>query len=235
MLNLNPYWTSRFLAQQLFQGNHEIPLILPKLISLVDSRWSEESVVRDSGGSVGVGTAMCLYLMARRLSPSTIVEVGTYVGVSTAALGLGGGKSKKLKDVITCDVNPCIPDPFIGMDIDKSIKCSVMNVPSHEMFSHLANKDIKADLINIDGRLSKRDIEPLVKVVKPTTVFALDDCESDQKGHVNLALLRSVFNKTHFFVAPFLPEDLILDSSIIGATTGTGYLVPKSLVSFSTQ
>ena len=69
------------------------------------------------------------------------------------------------------------------------------------MFEFLVSKGALLDMLHLDGRLMKDDFPLLGKLLKPDTLIALDDCEGDEKGHMNLDLLRraGLINK-HAFV-----------------------------------
>jgi hypothetical protein len=60
------------------------------------------------------------------------------------------------------------------------------------MFSDMAEKGAKVDLIYLDGRLSQQDVEPLNKIIHEKTVFVMDDFEGVEKGVVNAMMLESV-------------------------------------------
>ena len=55
----------------------------------------------------------------------------------------------------------------------------------------MADKGVKADLVYLDGRLSEKDIEPLLKIIHGQTVFVLDDFEGTEKGVANALMLES--------------------------------------------
>ena len=58
------------------------------------------------------------------------------------------------------------------------------------MFEFLASKGAKLDMLHLDGRLMKEDLSLLAKLLKPDTLIALDPSEGDEKGHMNLRILR---------------------------------------------
>jgi hypothetical protein len=60
------------------------------------------------------------------------------------------------------------------------------------MFSDMAEKNAKVDLVYLDGRLSQQDVEPLNKIIHEKTVFVMDDFEGVEKGVVNAMMLESV-------------------------------------------
>jgi hypothetical protein len=53
----------------------------------------------------------------------------------------------------------------------------------------LAEKEVKVDLVYLDGRLSPDDFEPLSKITHDKTVFVLDDFEGIEKGIANALML----------------------------------------------
>jgi hypothetical protein len=62
---------------------------------------------------------------------------------------------------------------------------------SPDMFKDMANKEVKVDLVYLDGRLGQDDIEPLSKIIHDKTVFVMDDFEGTEKGVANAMMLES--------------------------------------------
>lgn len=133
-------------------------------------------------GSVPYEDAVELYKVTRFFEPKIIVEVGTFIGVSTRTMREAVSSAK----IYTCDHSN---------DIDVCPEDSELfqypNTTSSDMFADLATKGIKADLIYLDGRLSQADFEPLGKVVTDRTVFVLDDFEGVEKGVANAMMLEN--------------------------------------------
>lgn len=105
---------------------------------------------------------------------------------------------------------------------------------STQMFQALAAKQLKIDLLHLDGRLMPEDLKLLGQLLKDDTVIALDDCEGDEKGHMNLDLLRRAgLLKQHVFVEPF-PRELFRTWNLETRSV-TGLLLPVKLISYSRQ
>lgn len=76
------------------------------------------------------------------------------------------------------------------------------------MFQALVVKQAKLDVLHLDGRLMPDDLKLLAQLLKDDTLIALDDCEGDEKGHMNLDLLRRAgLLQQHPYVEPF-PRDM---------------------------
>ena len=102
------------------------------------------------------------------------------------------------------------------------------------MFEYLVSKGAILDMAHIDGRLMKDDLKLLSKILKPDTLIALDDCEGDEKGHINLDLLRrSGIIQDHVYVEPFPRE--IFRRWGIETRSVTGFLLPKNSINFTRQ
>ena len=131
-------------------------------------------------GSVSYNDAVDLYKVVKFFQPKVIAEVGTFIGVSTRVMYESCSGEV---DIYTCDMSNDIKLnlPFHIYQYPKK--------PSHEMFEDLAKKDIKVDLVYLDGRLSEKDIPHLLSVITNETVFVLDDFEGTEKGVANAVIL----------------------------------------------
>ena len=132
-------------------------------------------------GSVPYDDALELYKIVRAFQPNNIAEVGTYIGVSALVMNMA---MERLVDVYTCDMSNDI-------DLSSPNIHQYPMKPSHEMFADMAEKGVKVDLVYLDGRLSDKDIEPLLKIIHGQTVFVLDDFEGTEKGVANALMLES--------------------------------------------
>ena len=132
-------------------------------------------------GSVPYDDALELYKIVRAFQPEVIAEVGTYIGVSALVMNMA---MERLVDVHTCDMSNDI-------DLSSPNIHQYPKKPSHEMFADMAEKGVKVDLVYLDGRLSDKDIEPLLKIIHGQTVFVLDDFEGTEKGVANALMLES--------------------------------------------
>ena len=132
-------------------------------------------------GSVPVGDAIDLFLVVKYFQPKVIAEVGTFIGVSTRVMSEA---AQELSAIYTCDVSN-----DITVHEGNLLILQFPRTPSHEMFKQMAEKKVKVDLVYLDGRLSKEDMEPLSKIVHDDTIFVLDDFEGTEKGVANALLL----------------------------------------------
>ena len=145
----------------------------------------EQQYLRDCAaydtGSVPYEDAVDLYKIVKFFQPANIAEVGTFIGVSTRTMHL---EELWVRNIYTCDMSN-----DINLELENVTQ--YRKKPSHEMFEDLAKKDIKVDLIYLDGRLSEKDIPHLLNVITPETVFVLDDFEGTEKGVANAVVLDS--------------------------------------------
>jgi hypothetical protein len=110
----------------------------------------------------------------------------------------------------------------------------VVQGSSTQMFQALATKQAKLDMLHLDGRLMPEDLKLLAQLLKDDTLIALDDCEGDEKGHMNLDLLRRAgLLKQHVYVEPFLQE--LFRAWNLETRSVTGLLLPIKLISYTRQ
>lgn len=235
MLRLSPSMLSLALGRQLIaDGGHLRYIFEQQLAPLISSRLLDMSLQRSSSGSIGLGGALTLFLAAYKRAPSLIAEVGTYIGNSAASMALGSGLTGNSFQLITCDLNPCTEQPLDGLALPKGSCARVLKGSSTQMFHALVVQKLKPDLLHLDGRLLQDDLMLLGQLLKDDTVIALDDCEGDEKGHMNLDLLRrSGLLKNHVFVEPFSRE--VFRGWGIETRSVTGLLLPINLISYARQ
>ena len=102
------------------------------------------------------------------------------------------------------------------------------------MFQALVAKRAKLDMLHLDGRLMPDDLKLLAQLLKDDTLIALDDCEGDEKGHMNLDLLRRAgLLQQHAYVEPF-PRELFRAWNLETRSV-TGLLVPLKLITYTSQ
>ena len=235
MLRLNPSTLSLAFGQQLLDGAaHLKPTFETTLLPLISKRLLDPTLQRSNSGSIGLGSALSLFLASQKRAPKLIAEVGTYIGNSSAAMGFGAALSGQAVQLITCDMNPCAQQPFAGLQLAEGSKAQVVQGSSTQMFEFLVSKGAKLDMLHLDGRLMKDDLPLLGKLLKPDTLIALDDCEGDEKGHMNLDLLRRAGLLTrHTFVEPF-PRELFRRWGLETRSV-TGFLLPQASIGFTRQ
>ena len=140
-------------------------------------------------GSMSPEATKLLWLLGRYFSPKVIVEVGTYIGRSTAALYMGARPS--VEKLYTCDATFDAWDPghlASAGEIEYFGKTT-----STQMFEQLVSRGVKADLFFLDGRLQDADLNLLPSMTHTKTVFVLDDFEGLEKGIINGIKLRDIY------------------------------------------
>ena len=235
VLRLNPSTLSRALGQQLLESAaHLRPTFESVLLPLITQRLLDRTLQRDNSGSIGLGGALTLFLAAHQRAPRLIAEVGTYIGNSAAAMGLGAGTAAQVFQLVTCDMHPCTQQPLNGLTLPPGSGAQVVQGSSTQMFQALAAKQAKLDMLHLDGRLMPDDLKLLARLLKDDTLIALDDCEGDEKGHMNLDLLRRAgLLQQHAYVEPF-PRD-VFRAWDLETRSVTGLLVPLKLISYTRQ
>lgn len=152
-----------------------------KIEKIVEDQQALRTQADYNTGSLPVDDAFELYKVVKFFQPKVIAEVGTFIGVSANVMNLA---MERLVDIYTCDhsnnINLVVPNIF-----------QYPNTTSPDMFADMATKNVKADIVYLDGRLTEKDFEPLAKIVHTDTVFVLDDFEGVEKGVVNALMLES--------------------------------------------
>ena len=235
VLRLNPSSLSRALGEQLLDSTaHLRPTFESVLLPLITQRLLDRTLQRANSGSIGLGSALTLFLATHQRAPRLIAEVGTYIGNSAAAMGLGAGTAAQAFQLVTCDLHPCTQQPLAGLTLPPGSGAQVVQGSSTQMFQALAAKQAKLDMLHLDGRLMPDDLKLLAQLLKDDTLIALDDCEGDEKGHMNLDLLRRAgLLQHHAYVEPF-PRD-VFRAWNLETRSMTGLLLPLKLISYTRQ
>jgi predicted O-methyltransferase YrrM len=156
------------------------------------------ALARYNTGSISKRTALLLRALSVWVGPRTIIEVGTFIGVSTLAM--------QAKRIYTCDVsNDCLRSRY-------GIECFPYWDSTH-MFLKLLAIDVHAEMVFVDGLLSSRDPNYLMALSRPETVYVFDDYDfgpqrekpGPQKGVANVRLLQPQLPR-HVLIEPGIPE-----------------------------
>lgn len=153
-------------------------------------------------GSISFASAWTLYNLAHYFRIKNVIEIGTFIGKSTIAMGLGIDSHCSDGQIFTCDGSNDIKLPEItNTKINQFPKKT-----SGQMLNLLKGK---FDLVFLDGRLTDEDLKLLINLVDTRTIFVVDDYEGVEKGVVNLIKLRElqVLNN-HILVYPELENSL---------------------------
>ncbi|MFL2502378.1 MAG: hypothetical protein ACJ0Q1_05600 [Luminiphilus sp.] len=140
-------------------------------------------------GSMSLEATKLLWLLGCYFAPKVVIEVGTYIGRSTAALFIGARPA--IEKLYTCDATFDAWDPghlTSAGEIEYFGKTT-----STQMFEHLVSRGVKADLFFLDGRLQDADLNLVPSIMHNKTVFLLDDFEGLEKGVVNGIKLRDIY------------------------------------------
>ncbi len=188
-------------------------------------------------GSIPSSAAWLNFAIAKYFDPDVIAEVGTFIGKSTISLAIGmnvagkGQQVKPQKEIHTCDMSNKIILPQLHFDVHVNQYPMQSSV---QMFQTMDEKNIHADIINVDGRLGADDFEILPKVIKEDTVFLIDDFEGTEKGVANVFnLMMQPCMKGHALVYP--PERELLLKHGFTEQCFTAMLVPLKIVQFTNQ
>lgn len=150
-------------------------------------------------------------MLAARIGAKTVIEVGTFIGLSTTAMSYAICVEK----VYTCDAsNDCLSQTGIVRTYPKQT--------SIKMLSDLAKRKVVADLCFFDGTLCEHDANLLALVTHDRTVYAFHDYNygpkirkggtletMPRKGIGNARLLQPNLPK-HRLIEPFEGSTLAL-------------------------
>ena len=165
-------------------------------------------------GTISTAASWELYKIAYYFKPKVIAEVGTFIGTSTWSLAEGMGSG----EIHTCDAaNDIVLEKHPSVNIVQYRKRT-----STEMFYTLSNRGTRVDMVYLDGRLVEGDHTLLSTIIKPETIFVLDDAEGIEKGIINAANLMNTLSNTHHLVYPT-------------RNSLTAMILPKAMVEFTAQ
>lgn len=177
-------------------------------------------------GSINFTNAWCLYSLARYVAPSSVAEVGTFIGRSTMAIaeGMQDGLSKD-PIIYTCDGSNDI-------NILDRINVGLVQYPktlSTDMFKTLVRDGKKIDMFFIDGRLSEIDFAYIDQLKHESTIFALDDFEGVEKGVINALNFTHLLNSGYTLVYP--PDTKLLREHGLAEPCNLAFVSPfKSFI-----
>ncbi len=198
------------------------------------ARWRECEATRArmayNTGSISPSTGLALYALAARLAPRVMFEIGTFIGKSAVALSLGT-EAAGITDAVlhTCDGSN-------DFHLEHPGPTRIVGHPRKTSTQALAElpPGTAVDLFHFDGRLADADLAALQKLVKPTTVFALDDFEGSEKGVANLTLLRAQpALRGHILAYP--PDRKLLAEFGLHSKCLTAVMLPAAMFGFTTQ
>jgi predicted O-methyltransferase YrrM len=160
------YWTS--IAE------HAQPEWVDEIAHVLVHAEQRRRYARFNTGSISATAALTLRALCAAYQPSTVIEVGTFIGVSTFSLKAG--------QIYSCDIsNDCVPSRP-GLKTHPYTK-------STAMFRDLERANVEADLFFFDGLLSPEDPPLVVNLSAPGAVYVFDDYNAQFKGVKNVEKL----------------------------------------------
>lgn len=180
-------------------------------------------------GSISFAAAWSLYAAVRHFRPQRILEIGTFIGRSTTAMGAALDDAGVAGEIATCDLSNDLTLPWSGaVRLEQFRKTS-----STDMLRQL---DGLFDFVFLDGRLTPADMPLLDGLIGPNTVIALDDFEGKEKGVANLMALRSLAAPKlarHGLIYP--PTQALLSAQGFTSSALTALMIPYSAFAFVNQ
>ena len=183
-------------------------------------------------GSIDQKSCESLWLITKYFSPRFVLEVGTYIGRSTLCITFGGRAT--IEKIYTCDGTfDCLDFSDLKDRVGNLEKTKAMDniryfgkTMSHEVLEVVIRENMIVDMVFIDGRISTKDCDLLLKILSPSAVIVLDDFEGVEKGVVNAMMLRG-YLKQHILLEPEIHND--------GKKGNQALLIPSSNLSLSRQ
>ncbi len=202
--------------------------LLSKLHSLEALRKQAEY----DTGSISTITAWSLFAAVRTFQPELILEVGTFIGKSTIAMGLALDQGRRPGTIHTCDFSNSFPLPAL-------CKSPIVQYPkkmSSDMFAAMLASGLagKVDFVHLDGRVAEQELPVLASLCKATTVFAFDDFEGIEKGAINyMKMLESGLFQGRILIPP-CSEEISRRFGLKDASR-TALWLPNALINITAQ
>jgi len=186
-------------------------------------------------GSVSLTTMLFIAEIAKLSMPRVSVEVGTFIGNTTTALGNGLQRISESRSadneryIFSCDFSNDIKLPW-------NFAATLQQFPlsgSTDMLQELTRRKIPVDLFLIDGRLSPSDASLMSVAASKESIILLDDFVGIEKGVANAQLLLST-EKFSNYTLIYPPKHSPIQRLDL-ASCSLAALVPPSTFVFSRQ
>jgi hypothetical protein len=163
------------------------PEWLAEFMAVRATNEMRRSLAQYNTGSISIESMLQIRGVCNWKKPQTVVEVGTFIGNSTAAL--------KADVIFSCDKdNDCVP-------ATERIRTFPFKTAG-QMCDALIQENVKADLLFLDGRLTDEEV-PLIKLVAAhDALWIFDDVHPGGKGEANIAKLSGLL-PNYGFVPPY--------------------------------
>lgn len=211
MVNLSRKRLSRVIWETILEGS----------VSHSKMQWVEQLNMLEAlraqaaapTGSISLASFWCLYAAVQLFKPKRVAEVGTFIGKSTLALASSGA------EVHTCDHSNNIKLPF-----------KVTQYPMTSSTEMLAQMQPGIDLLFLDGRLQKDDLQHIGRLLHASSIVALDDFEGIEKGVANAQ--RFTY---HGAILVYPAERELLERHGLPDESTIALILPHNLVSLTNQ
>jgi len=236
-IGLNRARLSKTIWESILDGAEEYPSVKNFLQDTLNRQEERRADADYNTGSINKAAAWLNFAIALKFNPAIIGEVGTFIGKSTLSLAYGmhiNSRSDTVftkRMILTCDYSNDIEvkNEAWGISVEQFRKQA-----SIDMFCSMHERNIHADLLYIDGRLNKEDLEIIPKVVHEHTVFVFDDCEGLEKGIINLLNLAQISDFAGYTLV-YPPETETLRKYGLYGYAYTGMLIPNTLIKITNQ
>jgi len=225
-----------YLAQALYRRLYEefeteVLDVFPRLRAMMVEQLKLISQMSYKTGSINLSSSLVTYLLTRKVKPSVVAEIGTFVGGSTLSMAMAMSDAGCQSEIVTCDKD----NPFIIESPYNNVKITGNSfTDSAVMLAGLAQAGRKIDLMFLDGRILPKDVELIRKIATKQTIFLIDDFEGVEKGVVNSLVLKQDPAFAHHIL--MLPMQLP-NAEILGclAENKVAVLIPPQMLRLTAQ
>jgi hypothetical protein len=176
-------------------------------------------------GSITFCAAWSLYSLTSYFMPSTILEIGTFIGKSTISMALALDHAENPGIIQTCDVSN-------GFDLNWSGKTKIIQHFKTKSSDMMIGIDCPQDLIFVDGRLNETDLDVMQTDNFENCIFVFDDTEGAEKGAINQILVNQKMQNRIYIYPP--SNEVLKKHNLFGGNT-LSLSIPNSMVTFSRQ
>ena len=208
--------------------------IIKELESHHLSKYIPTEYLRNSAdyntGSISFATTISLGLATAYFKPSTVIEIGTFIGRSTAAVA----QANYLSSFKKCTIHSCDASNDIALDLSDFCDLTQYGkTKSTSMLKQLQDKQFVADMVVIDGRLEEQDAILIKEVMGKRSVIFLDDFEGVEKGVANADLLFK--HRPQSFTLVYPPSTELLSEFSLQGSSGLAALLPTGMIELTKQ
>lgn len=230
---MNNFRISEYFLSDIFWRSilMESEVFLPKFKDFLVSDMEFEKLrgqAEYNTGTISPVTGWMLFSISYYFKFRRVLEVGTFIGKSSAYIARAMNCVDDECEIYTCDYSNDIklPELYGNVKLHQFPKTS-----STEMFSRVQGK---FDAILIDGGLQPNDIKLMREVLSDSGIIILDDLEGTEKGLINAAKIRSTPGFSNYILIRCPSEHVVEKLGFFGRSV-LGVLVPTSRISFTRQ